>query len=336
MHRPDKSGGNLERVLRDGDFALTAETTPTATSDAVPLIERCRPLKGLADAVNVTDGATAKPHLSSLVVAARLAAEGIEPVLQFTVRDRNRIALQGDLLGAAACSVPNILCLSGDDPKRGEEPDAKPVNDLSSTALLALARKLRDEGKLNAGRAIAVPPRLFIGAADAPVDPKPGWKPEGLLAKVAAGADFVQTQYCFDLDLLRRYLTLLAAHGIPERVFILVGIGPLASLAQAKWMHENLWGVSIPEWIMKRLAAAADQKREGRRICAELIQELATIPGVAGAHLMAPRQEAEMAAAIAESGLLGRRKAIELEEKHREHEHDRSGDKQRAGGRDHG
>jgi methylenetetrahydrofolate reductase (NADPH) len=302
-----KSSGNLERVLRAGEFSLTAETTPVATTDAGALVERCRPLKGLADAVNVTDGATAKPHLSSLVVAGALARAGIEPVLQFTVRDRNRIALQGDILGAAALGVPNMLALTGDDPKRGEEPEAKPVNDLSSTALLALAKKLRDEGRLSSGREIAGAPRLFLGAADAPLDPKPEWKPDGLLGKIAAGADFIQTQYCFDLALLRRYMARLADHGIPEKVFILVGIGPLASAKQARWMHENLWGVSIPEPIIERLDGAADQKAEGRKICAELIQELATIPGVAGAHLMAPRQEAEMAAAIALSGLLERR-----------------------------
>ena len=304
-----KSPGTLERVLRAGQFSLTAETSPIATTDAAALVERCRPLKGVADAVNVTDGATAKPHLSSLVVAGALARAGIEPVLQFTVRDRNRIALQGDFLGAAALGIPNILALTGDDPKRGEEPDAKPVNDLSSTALLALARKMRDEGKLNSGREIAGPPRLFLGAADAPLDPKPEWKPDSLLGKIAAGADFVQTQYCFDLAMLRRYMQRLAEHGIPEKVFILVGIGPLASAKQARWMHENLFGVSIPDAIIKRLDGAADQKAEGRKICAELIQELATIPGVAGAHLMAPRQEAEMAAAIALSGLLERRGA---------------------------
>jgi methylenetetrahydrofolate reductase (NADPH) len=302
-----KSPGALERVLRAGQFSLTAETTPVATTDAAALVERCRPLKGVADAVNVTDGATAKPHLSSLVVAGALARAGVEPVLQFTVRDRNRIALQGDILGAAALGIPNMLALTGDDPKRGEEPDAKPVNDLSSTALLALAKKLRDEGRLNSGREIAGPPRLFLGAADAPLDPKPDWKPDGLLGKIAAGADFIQTQYCFDLAMLRRYMARLADHGIPNKVFILVGIGPLASAKQARWMHENLWGVSIPEPIIKRLDGAADQKAEGRKICAELIQELATIPGVAGAHLMAPRQEAEMAAAIALSGLLERR-----------------------------
>jgi methylenetetrahydrofolate reductase (NADPH) len=309
MPTAPKSQGRLERVLRAGHFAVTAETSPTATTDAAALVERCRPLKDLADAVNVTDGATAKAHLSSLVVAGAMAKAGIEPVLQFTVRDRNRIALQGDLLGAAALGVPNILSLTGDDPKRGEEPEAKPVNDLSSTGLIALAKKLRDEGKLNSGREIAGPPRLFLGAADAPMDPKPGWKPDSLAGKIAAGADFAQTQYCFDLAMLRRYMVRLAEHGIPEQVFIIVGIGPLASAKQARWMHENLWGVSIPEAIIQRLDGAADQKAEGRKICAELIQELATIPGVAGAHLMAPRQEAEMAAAIELSGVLKHRGA---------------------------
>ncbi len=305
-----RPAGRLERVLRAGHFAVTAETSPTATTDPDPLVARCRPLKDLADAVNVTDGATAKAHLSSLVVAAKLAEAGIEPVLQFTVRDRNRIALQAELLGAAALGVPNVLALTGDDPKRGEEPSAKPVHDLTSTDLVALARKMRDDGRLNSGREIAAPPLLFIGAADAPVEPKPGWKPSGLLAKVAAGADFVQTQYCFDLALLRRYLARLAEHGIPDRVSILAGIGPLASHRQAQWMHDNLHGVAIPDSILKRLKSAADQKKEGRRICAELIAELATIDGIAGAHLMAPRQETEMAAAIEESGVLkARRKA---------------------------
>ena len=144
MQTTAKSPGNLERVLRAGQFSLTAETTPVATTDIGMLVDRCRPLKGFADAVNVTDGATAKPHLSSLALAGALAREGIEPVLQFTVRDRNRIALQGDLLGTAALGIPNILALTGDDPKRGEEPDAKPVNDISSTALLALAKKMRE------------------------------------------------------------------------------------------------------------------------------------------------------------------------------------------------
>jgi methylenetetrahydrofolate reductase (NADPH) len=295
-----KAPGRLAAAFAAGRFALTAETTPTATADPTPLVERLKPLAGLADAVNVTDGATAKPHLSSLVLAGLMARAGIEPVLQFTTRDRNRIALQADLLGAAASGVPNILCLTGDDPKRGEEPEAKPVHDLNSVALIALARKLRDEARLNSGREIAVAPRYLIGAADAPIDPAKDWKPDALAAKVAAGADFVQTQYCFDLALLRRYLARLAEHGLPGRAKLLVGIGPIASGKQARWMNENLWGVSIPPALIARLDAATDQKAEGRRICVELMRELATMPGVAGCHLMAPRQEAEMAAAIAE------------------------------------
>jgi methylenetetrahydrofolate reductase (NADPH) len=295
-----KSSGRLEACLAAGQFAITAETTPTATADPAALLARLAPLKGVADAVNVTDGATAKPHLSALVLAGMMAREGIEPVLQFTVRDRNRIALMGDLLGAAALGIPNILCLTGDDPKKGEEPDAKPVFDLDSKGLIALTRKMRDEAKLNSGREIAAPPRLFIGAADAPIEPKPGWKPDALLAKIEAGADFVQTQYCFDMGLCRRYMAALADFGIPKRASFLIGIGPLASAKQARWMNENLWGVHIPAPLIARLDGAPDQKAEGRRICVELMRELAAIPGVAGAHLMAPRQEAEMAAAIAE------------------------------------
>ena len=229
-----KPAGRLAAAFASGRFAITAETTPTATADPTPLVERLKPLKDVADAVNVTDGATAKPHLSSLALAGLMARAGIEPVLQFTTRDRNRIALQADLLGAAALGVPNVLCLTGDDPKRGEEPEAKPVHDLNSVALIALARKMRDEARLNSGREIAVAPRYLIGAADAPIDPAPGWKPDALAAKVAAGADFVQTQYCFDLGLLRRYLARLAEHGLPGRAKLLVGIGPLASARQAR------------------------------------------------------------------------------------------------------
>jgi methylenetetrahydrofolate reductase (NADPH) len=299
-----KSEGRLERVLTAGAFAVTAETTPTATTDAAPLIDQVAPLRGLADAVNVTDGATAKPHLSSLVLAGMMMHEGIEPVLQFTVRDRNRIALQGDLLGAGAMGIPNILCLTGDDPKNGEEPDAKPVFDLDSAALMALAKKMRDDGQLNSGREIKVPPKLFIGCADAPMVPKPDWEPKSLQAKIAAGADFAQTQYCFDLDICRTYMARLADFGVTEKLPFLIGIGPLASAKQAKWMDANLWGVSIPEPLIKRLEGAEDEREEGMKICAELIQEMQEIPGVRGIHLMAPRQEKAMAEVIERAGIL--------------------------------
>ncbi len=304
-----RSLGRLEAVVRAGGFALTAETSPPDSGAPDPLLARAGCLKGLADAVNVTDGAGARAHMSALAAAAILARAGIEPVLQFTVRDRNRMALQGDLLGAAALGIPNILCLHGDDARNGDQPDARPVHDIDSRELMRTARRMRDEGTFPSGRAIEPRPRLFIGAADAPVDPRPGWEPKGLIAKIEAGADFVQTQYCFDLALLRRYLAALSDHGVLGRVFIFVGIGPLASAKSARWMNENLFGVHMPPAILERLARAADQRAEGRRICVELLQELAEIPGVAGAHLMAPKQERAIAEAIAESGLLDRRGA---------------------------
>ncbi len=299
-----KSEGRLERVLTAGAFAVTAETTPTATSDARALLDQVMPLRGYADAVNVTDGATAKPHLSSLVLAGMMMRDGIEPVLQYTVRDRNRIALQADLLGTGALDIPNILCLTGDDPKKGEEPEAKPVFDLDSASLIRLARKMRDDGQLNSGREIKVPPKYFIGCADAPVPLKPDWEPKALLAKIDAGADFAQTQYCFDLDICRAYMARLADFGVTEKLPFLIGIGPLASAKQAKWMDANLWGVSIPEPLIKRLEGADDEREEGMKICAELIQEMQEIPGVRGVHLMAPRQEKAMAEVIERSGIL--------------------------------
>ena len=306
MHR---SAGRLEAALRGGHFVLTAETSPPDAGASGPVLERAGCLKGVADAVNVTDGAGARAHMSALATAAILAQHGVEPVLQFTVRDRNRMALQGDLLGAAALGIPNILCLHGDDAKKGDQPETKPVYDIDSRELMRTARRLRDEGTLPSGRAVEPRPGLFIGAADMPADPKPGWRPDALLAKIESGADFVQTQYAFDLALLRRYLAALSDHGIPDRLFIIVGIGPLASAKSARWMNEHLFGVHVPEALIARLEKATDQRAEGRRICVELLQELAEIDGVAGAHLMAPKQEQACAEAIVESGLLGRRRA---------------------------
>ena len=305
-----KSDGKLERVLAAGGFAVTCETSPTATTDLAPLLERVAPLRDVADAVNVTDGATAKAHVSSLALAGAMMQRGIQPVLQFTVRDRNLIALQGDLLGAGALGIPNILCLTGDDPKKGEEPSATSVFDLDSAGLMRLARKMRDEALLNAGREIKGPPKLFIGCADAPTIPKDDWVPKSLQGKIEAGADFAQTQYCFDLETAKIYFGRLADFGIAEKLPFLVGIGPLASLRQARWMDENLWGVSIPGPILKRLEGAADEQAEGKKICAELIQQLREVPGVRGVHLMAPRQEAAMAEVIEMSGVLNDRPAL--------------------------
>jgi methylenetetrahydrofolate reductase (NADPH) len=218
-----------------------------------------------------------------------------------TCRDRNRIALQGDLLGAAALGIHNILVLAGDDPKAGDQPDAKPVYDLDSRGLISTARAMREEGRLPSGTAIEGKFQVFIGAADVPVDPEPGWEPKGLAAKAAAGADFVQTQFCMDMGVVRRYAARLREAGI--ELPMLIGVAPIPSARSARWMREKLFGTRIPDAIVERLEGAADPRREGRKICVEVLQELAEIPGVAGAHVMAPMNFAEIPAAIAESGV---------------------------------
>ncbi|MCP4330625.1 MAG: methylenetetrahydrofolate reductase [Alphaproteobacteria bacterium] len=304
-----KSGGRLERVLRAGQFALTAETTPPLTADPEVAIDRVRPLSALADAVNVTSGARARTHLSTLATAGLLARVGIEPVMQFTTRDHNLLSLQAEILGAAALGTPNILCLHGDSIEAGDEPSATAVHDLDSTALASLARRMRDDGETRSGRKIEPAPRIFIGMADTPTDPGAEWSADRLKAKLAAGADFFQTQYCFDMAVCRRYMARLADEGITESAYFLIGTAPFASAKQARWMDENLYGVHVPAAIVRRLDGAADQAAEGQAIGLEMLQQLQDIPGVAGAHIMAPGAEARAAAMIAACGIIDRRRA---------------------------
>jgi methylenetetrahydrofolate reductase (NADPH) len=239
--------------------------------------------------------------MSSFAAAAILAANGHEPILQVTCRDRNRIALAGDLIGAAAQGIENLLILRGDDPKGGDQPDAKPVFDYESIDLLVLARDLRDKQALPSGRKVEPAPQFFIGGADVPRKPDDKWSPVGLQKKIEAGADFVQTQFCFDLDVARAYIDRLRKEGILDKLAVIIGVGPIRSAKSARWMNENLFGVHVPEPIIARLDAAADQAAEGRRVCAELIRGLREIEGVAGAHLMAPAQGPDAIAAVLES-----------------------------------
>jgi methylenetetrahydrofolate reductase (NADPH) len=297
-------GSHLQRRISSGAFAITAEVTPPLSADAAALLAKAEPLRGRVDAVNVTDAAGAQTALGSFAAAAILARAEFDPVLQVTCRDRNRIALIGDLLGAAAQGVGNVLVLHGDDPARGDQPEAKPVHDLDSRGVMNLMRQMRDDGVTPSGRAIEPAPFFFIGGADTPHDPAADWRPTDLLAKLEAGADFVQTQFCFDLDITRRYLARLSDAGIPERLKILIGIGPLASARSARWMNENLFGVTVPDAVVERLEKAADARAEGRRICIELMQGLREVPGVSGVHIMAPNQGLEaIAQVIDESGL---------------------------------
>lgn len=293
----------LKKVLDAGHFAITAEIVPPAGTEAHLLLDKATPLRGLADAVNVTDGAGARAHMCSLAAASLLHEHGIEPILQLTCRDRNRIALQSDLMGAAALGIRNLLILRGDDPTAGDQPDAKPVFDLDSRALTETVIGIRDRKELPSGRAVEGDAPFFIGGADAPIDPPADWEPKGLAAKVEAGTQFAQTQFCMDPEVVRRYTARLADHGITEKLHILIGVAPLASAKSARWMKEKLFGVTIPDEIVDRMDSAADPKAEGRTICVELLQQLAEIPGVSGAHIMAPLNEASIPEVIERSGL---------------------------------
>ena len=289
----------LEARLRAGQFAFTAEVTPPVSSDAAELLAKAMPLRGLADAVNVTDGAGARAHLAVGAAAAILARAGIEPILQLTCRDRNRIALQSELIGAAACGVSNLLLLNGDQPSAGDQPDAKAVFDLNTLTLIETARVMRDKRELPTGRAIGGAPHFFIGAADLPVDPKPDWQPEGLRRKIAAGAQFVQTQFCMDTAMARRYAARLIDEGIAPGLKILIGIAPLRSSKSARWMVNHLFGTNIPEKLIARMDGAPDPVAEGKRVCGELIAELRETPGIAGVHIMAPGNDAAVPEVVA-------------------------------------
>ncbi|HEX4051857.1 MAG TPA: methylenetetrahydrofolate reductase [Steroidobacteraceae bacterium] len=291
-------GNSLQARLAAGEFAITAEITPPVSADPEALLEKARPLAGLADAVNVTDGASAKPHLDTLTAAGMLLRAGIEPVLQVTCRDRNRIALQSLLIGAAAQGIHNVLALTGDDPRAGDQPDTKPVFDLNSNALLSTARAMRERHELPTGRSIGGQLDFFLGCADMPSDPPADWQPTALTKKIEAGAQFAQTQFCMDAAIVARYLARLEQAGLLARIRILVGIAPLASARSARWIRDKLPGSIVPESIIERLDAAADAREEGQRICVELMHALHKIPGIAGVHIMAPLNDAAIPVVI--------------------------------------
>ena len=283
---------SLQDKLKAKRFVITAEVTPPVTADRAELIAKAAPLKGKADAVNITDSAGARPTLGAVTAAAMLVEAGIEPILQFTCRDRNRIALQSDLMSAAASGVRNLLVLRGDDPSAGDQPDAKPVFDLDPRQLLETARLLRDKGELPTGRKVSGRAEFLLGCADNPIDPQPGWEPKALAAKVAAGAQFAQTQFCMDAGVVRRYMARLAEHGLADKLYVLIGIVPLRSAKSARWIKEKLFGAIIPDAMVERMEQASDPIAEGRRICLDVIAELADIPHVAGCHIMAPGNDA--------------------------------------------
>jgi methylenetetrahydrofolate reductase (NADPH) len=302
------SNGRLEQVLRGGDFAVTAEIAPPDSADPEAVYRRAAMFDGAVDAINATDGSGANCHMSSMGVCSLLTRKGYSMVMQISCRDKNRIAIQGDVLGAAAMNVANMLCLSGDGVDTGDHPEAKPVFDLDSMTLLQVISKMRDKSEFMSGRKITKAPNVFLGAAANPFAEPIDYRAHRLAKKVVAGAQFVQTQYCFDLDVFREYMKRVVDLGLAEKVFILAGVGTMPSAPSALWIRKNIPGINIPDWVIKRLKDSDNPKKEGGDICVEIMQQLKEIEGVSGIHVMAFKQEESVKDIVIRSGVLGDRK----------------------------
>ena len=288
----------LRKLLKKDKFVFTAETSPPDSGKKDVIIEQVKCLDGLADAVNVTDGAGAKSHMSALATAAILAQNGIEPILQFTTRDRNRIAIQGDLLGGWALDIPNILCLYGDEVKGGDQPDTKEVRDLDTIGILKTAHEIKTKKMYPSGRKINDAPEFFIGGADTPFKINNDFDGSNLLKKIDAGVEFFQTQYVFDKDILETYMLKLNELNITDKAYFIIGLGVIKSAKSARWMNQNLFGINIPEEIINRIEQSNNESLEGVKICVELIEKYKSIKGVSGIHLMGYKQEKEIASVI--------------------------------------
>lgn len=304
----EKPCSRLEQVLLAGRFAVTSELNPPDSADPEDVYRAALVLSEVCDGINAVDASGANCHMSSVAICALLTRVGYEPVYQVSCRDRNRIAIQGDLLGAAAMGVYNVLCLTGDDVLAGDQPEAKRVFDFDSIQLLRTARMMRDKAIFLSGRKLTTAPCFFLGAAANPFAPPYDWRPHRLGKKIAAGAEFIQTQYCFDVPRFREYMRQVRDLGLHKLAYILVGVGPLRSAKAAEFMRTKVPGVVIPDEIVDRLRKTPKerQQEEGRKICIEIIQQIREIEGVSGVHIMAYRQEELVADIVLEAGLLPR------------------------------
>lgn len=303
-----KSGSNLERVLSSGQFAITAECGPPRGADVEVVMRKAGYLKGYVDAVNVTDNQTSIVRMSSISTCAILNRLGIEPTMQMTTRDRNRIAIQSDIFGAYALGIRNVLCLTGDHQSFGNHPMAKNVYDIDSIQLVQLVKVMRDEGRVFGGDEIEGVPAMFIGAAENPFGDPFEFRVNRLAKKVAAGADFIQTQCIYNIDKFEKWMEMVRDRGLHEKVYILAGVTPLKSVGMARYMKEKVAGMDVPDQIIDRLRKAGKDrvKEEGINICVETIQRLREIEGVAGVHLMAIEWEEMVPAIVEKAGLLPR------------------------------
>ncbi len=304
-----KSASMLERTLRKGLFAVTAELNPPDSADPRDVLKAAEPLAHVCDAINATDASGANCHMSSMGICSILSRAGLGIVLQISCRDRNRIAIQGDVLGGAAMGVGNILCLTGDGVGVGDQPGAKPVFDFDCMSLLRTLKTMRDEGTFLSGRKLTTTPKIFLGAAENPCIPPYEWRANRLEKKIRAGADFIQTNYIYEIDLFRRFMDRVRDMGLDKKVYILAGVGPVASAKTARWMRTNVPGIHIPDSVIDRLEKAAKPGEEGKKLCIELIQQIREIKGVAGVHVMAYRREHLVEEIVAESGILKERLA---------------------------
>jgi methylenetetrahydrofolate reductase (NADPH) len=285
-----KTNSNLERILENGKFAVTAEIGPPKNADPEIIRRKARIMKGCIDAFNVTDGQTAVVRMASWAACLIGREEGIDPIVQMTCRDRNRIALQMDILGIAALGINNVLCLTGDYVTMGNHPSAKPVYDLDSIQLIKIIKGMRDDKRFQNGEKIDVEPRLYIGAVSNPFGGYPLWVDViRLEKKVEAGADFIQTQCVFNLEKFEEWMKLVRQKKLHERIHILAGVTPLKSYRMAKYMSENVPGIEIPERILNRMSNVPKEQasEEGINICVEIIEKLKEIEGVHGIHIMA-------------------------------------------------
>lgn len=295
----------LKKVLQGGHFAVTAECGPPKGADPEVVKTKGNLLKGYVDSVNVTDNQTGVVRLCSLAACALLKAEGLDPVLQMVTRDRNRIALQSDVLGASALGIRNILCLSGDHQSFGNQPQAKGVFDIDSIQLIETVRNMRDASEVIGGDKLSVPPDMFIGAAANPFADPLKYRAARLATKAAAGAEFIQTQCIYNLGRFKEWMGIVRDMGLDKKVFILGGITPLKSARMAEFMAKNVAGMDVPEETINRMKSvpAKEQRQEGIRIAVETIKELQSIKGVHGVHIMAIEWEDVVAQIVQEAKL---------------------------------
>lgn len=301
-----KSGSNLEKILESGQFAVTAECGPPKGTSARVIQRKGELLKFCCDALNVTDNQTAIVRMSSLSGCILLKELGVEPVLQMVVRDRNRLALQGDLLGAAALGIKNVLCLSGDHQRFGNHPTAKGVYDIDSIQFLKMVRLMRDENQFINGEEISGDVPLYIGAAANPFADPFEFRVIRLAKKIEAGADFIQTQGIFDMAKFIEWMKMVRDRGLDQKTHILAGLIPIKSVGMARYMANNVSGLSLPKPLVERMADAKDPKEEGVKICLELIEELKEVEGVHGIHIMAVAWEDVVPRLVEEAGLMPR------------------------------